>query len=107
MSERVFAFVDEWVSEHIHSGDLPSQGDPSQAAALARQCIQDAEAAGIPTAEINDAYEDLAAFMAGQIAEANEGEADEMQDQMDRLKDEADASDDDADESEVEDNSTA
>jgi hypothetical protein len=68
MSERAIAFVEKWVSEHVKP----------QAAALAQQCVQDAQAAGIPEAEIHDAFEDLVDYMAGEIEEANEREADSL-----------------------------
>jgi hypothetical protein len=91
MTDKAFAFVDEWVSEHIHAErDDGSAGGELEPAALARQCIADAEAAGIPAAEINDAYEDLAAFMEGQIEEAKERESGESSDDDFPLLDEDD-----------------
>ena len=66
MSERAIEFVEVWVSEHVHGGQSP--GD---AKGLAAQCLAAAKSAGIPQAEIEDAFEDLAAFVAGEITEAN------------------------------------
>jgi flagellar hook-associated protein FlgK len=66
MSERALEFVELWVSEHI----TPAS-DPSQAKALAAGCLQAAKADGIPQAEVEEAFDDLAGFIAGEIAEAN------------------------------------
>jgi len=71
MSERVIAFVENWVSEHVHA-----EGDDAQARSLAAQCMAEALASGIPKSEMDDEFDDLAAFMAGQIQEANERAAD-------------------------------
>ena len=79
MSERALGFVEEWVSEHIHGG--ASAGATAQAKTLAAQCVADAAAAGIPEYEIAEAIEDLPAFMAGAIEEANERGADEEEDE--------------------------
>jgi hypothetical protein len=69
MSERALEFVELWVSEHI----TPAS-DPSQAKALAAGCLQAAKADGIPQAEVEEAFDDLAGFIAGEIAEAKERE---------------------------------
>ena len=66
MSERAIEFVELWVSEHVSAGQ--SAGD---AKALAAQCLAAANSEGIPQAEIRDAFEDLAAFIGGEIEEAN------------------------------------
>ena len=68
MSERVFAFVEEWVSEHIN-GDGKA---PEDAAALAEQCIRDAEEAGILRSEVDDAFDSLADYLASEVEEAKE-----------------------------------
>jgi hypothetical protein len=39
--------------------------------ALAAQCVEAAKAEGIPESEIKDAFDDLAAFIAGEIQEVN------------------------------------
>jgi hypothetical protein len=72
MSERALEFVENWVSEHIEAGALAPDPDGSKAAALARQCQNDALAQGIPPFEISEQFDDLAAFIAGQMAEASE-----------------------------------
>jgi hypothetical protein len=87
MSERALGFVEEWTSEHVHAQD-PAQGDPpegdtSQAKALATQCLADAGAQGISAAEIGEAIDDLTAFMAGAIAEANDRDAHDAEDEDD------------------------
>jgi len=64
MSERAIEFVEVWVSEHIRDESAP---DPK---ALAAQCLDAAKSKGIPEAEIKDAFEDLAAFIAGEIEES-------------------------------------
>lgn len=66
MSERAIEFVEVWVSEHVHGGEAPDDAKP-----MAAQCLTAAKSAGIPQAEIEDAFEDLAAFIGGEIAEAN------------------------------------
>lgn len=65
MSERAIEFVEVWVSEHIR--DAQGALDPK---ALAAQCLAAAKSEGIPEAEIKDAFEDLAAFIGGEIEEA-------------------------------------
>ena len=65
MSERAIEFVEVWVSEHIR--DAQGAPDPK---ALTAQCLEAAKAEGIPEAEIKDAFEDLTAFIAGEIEEA-------------------------------------
>jgi len=73
MSERALAFVDEWVTDHVHAQD--ADGDiEARAKALADQCLADASKKGIPAAEIGDAFDDLADFMVGAIEEAEERE---------------------------------
>jgi len=70
MSERALEFVELWVSEHV----TPAS-DPSQAKALAAECLQAANADGISKVEIDEAFDDLAGFIAGEIAEAHERDA--------------------------------
>ena len=65
MSERAIEFVEVWVSEHVRGGEAPDDAKP-----LAAQCLAAAKSAGIPQTEIEDAFEDLAAFIAGEITEA-------------------------------------
>jgi hypothetical protein len=73
MSERALAFVDEWVSDHVHAedadGDIEARGK-----ALAGQCLADASKKGIPASEIGEAIDDLPDFMVGAIEEAEDRE---------------------------------
>jgi membrane-bound lytic murein transglycosylase B len=71
MSERALGFVEEWVSEHVTAADAAGDSQ-ARAKALASQCLAEANAQGIPAAEINDAIDDLTAFMSGAIEEASE-----------------------------------
>jgi hypothetical protein len=66
MSERAIEFVEVWVSEHVRAGLTASD-----AKALAAQCVEAAKDEGIPESEIKDAFDDLAAFIAGEIQEVN------------------------------------
>jgi hypothetical protein len=75
MSERALAFVEGWVSDHVHAADGAPAGVGSQAKALARQCLADASAQGIPQAEIRESIDDLEEFMAGALEEAHERKA--------------------------------
>jgi hypothetical protein len=75
MSERIIAFVENWVSENIHAEGYPAEGDDTQAKGFAAQCRAEALEAGIPASEIDDEFDDLTAFMSGQIQETNEREA--------------------------------
>ena len=76
MSERALEFVETWVDEAIEKmGKSPSAGK-AQADALAVECVKDAQKEGIPESEIKDAFDDLAAFIAGQIEEARDRDAD-------------------------------
>jgi hypothetical protein len=71
MSERALAFVDEWVSDHVHAQD--AGGDvAARAKTLAAQCLADASKKGIPASEISEAIDDLESFMTGAIEEAEE-----------------------------------
>jgi hypothetical protein len=71
MSERALAFVDEWVSGHVHAQD--ADGDiEARAKTLASACLADASKEGIPASEIGEAIDDLANFMIGAIEEAEE-----------------------------------
>lgn len=81
MSERIIAFVENWVAENIRAEGYPAEGDDVQAKSLAAQCRSEALAAGIPESEIDDEFDDLTAFMSGQIQEANEREADNSGDE--------------------------
>jgi hypothetical protein len=71
MSERALAFVDEWVSDHVHAED--AEGDiEARAKALASECLGAASKEGIPASEIGEAIDDLADYMMGAIEEAED-----------------------------------
>ena len=73
MSARALEFVETWVSGKIEQMQtLPAAGDEAAAKALANECFQAALEEGIPAAEIQEAFEDLAAFIAGEIEEERE-----------------------------------
>jgi hypothetical protein len=80
MSERALEFVETWVEEKIEAMDISAAKSAGQLQALAKsladQCVKDAHRNGIPKAEIDRAFDDLAAFIAGQIAEARDRRAD-------------------------------
>jgi hypothetical protein len=78
MSERAIAFVEEWVSENVNAEGYEPEGDQSKAAAYAVRCAAEAKEAGIPDAEMKDAFESLTAFMAGQMKLANDDEVDRL-----------------------------
>ena len=71
MSMSAIEFVENWVSENIPA-DAPAPADIGAAAGeLASRCLADAIAAGVLQSEMEDAFDDLPAFMAGEIEEAN------------------------------------
>jgi hypothetical protein len=84
VSERALEFVETWVSEAIDDMDeLPAKGDTAKAQALAAACIKAAHQEDITETEIKEAFDDLAAFIGGQIEEERdreEGEEDEDDD---------------------------
>jgi phosphopantothenoylcysteine synthetase/decarboxylase len=92
MSERALAFVEEWVSDHIHAGEHP------QAKALARQCLADASAQGIPAGEIGESIDDLEEFMEGALEEANERKAHRAGEDDEEAEDDENGEDDEDDE---------
>ena len=85
MSTRAVEFVETWVSEKIDAMDMnePASGDDAQAKTLAAACISDASNEGIPASEIDDVFDDLAAFIKGEIEEARDRDADEDDDDDD------------------------
>ena len=83
MSERAIEFVETWVTEKIEEEGYPEEGEASPAKAWASECLAAANAEGIPFSEINDAFDDLAAFIDGQIEEARERDEDEDDDDED------------------------
>jgi hypothetical protein len=73
MSARALEFVETWVSEKIEAmNEFPADGDDSAAQALATECIAAAQGEDIPESEIAEAFDDLAAFIGGEIEEARE-----------------------------------
>jgi hypothetical protein len=73
MSARALEFVETWVSEKIEATEtLPAEGDEAAAKAWANECFQAALDEDIPAAEIQEAFDDLAEFIAGEIEEARE-----------------------------------
>jgi hypothetical protein len=70
MSKRALEFVETWVEDKIEEMGDPTKAGSAQAKALAAQCVTAARDKGIPESEINDAFDDLAAFIAGEIEEA-------------------------------------
>jgi hypothetical protein len=71
MTMSAIEFVENWVSENITADAPPREDIGATARTLASQCLQAAAAAGIPQTEIDDSFEDLPAFMAGEIEEAS------------------------------------
>jgi chromatin remodeling complex protein RSC6 len=70
MSARALEFVETWVSEKIEAMEtLPAEGNEAATKALANECFQVALDEDIPAAEIQEAFDDLAEFIAGEIEE--------------------------------------
>ncbi len=67
MSDRAVEFVEMWVASHVNAGT-----DPAGAKTLALQCMEEAGKEGIPLAEIDDVFDDLATFIVGEIEEAKQ-----------------------------------
>ena len=73
MSARALEFVETWVSGKIEQMEtLPAEGDETAAKALANECFQAALDDNIPAAEIQEAFDNLAEFIAGEVEEARE-----------------------------------
>jgi hypothetical protein len=73
MSARALEFVETWVSGKIETMEtLPADGDEAAAKALANECFQAALDENIPAAEIQEAFDNLAEFITGEIEEARE-----------------------------------
>ena len=71
MSMSAIEFVENWASENITADAPPPADIDATAQALASQCLAAAIAAGIPQSELDDAFDDLPAFLAGEIEEAS------------------------------------
>jgi hypothetical protein len=73
MGKRALEFVETWVSEKIEAmTTLPAEGDEAAAKTWANECFQAALDEDIPAAEIQEAFDNLAEFIAGEIEEARE-----------------------------------
>jgi hypothetical protein len=73
MSARALEFVETWVSEKIEPMEtLPAEGDEAAVKTLANECFQAALEEDIPAAEIQEAFDNLAEFIEGEIEEARE-----------------------------------
>jgi hypothetical protein len=86
MSARALEFVETWVSEKIEQEGVPDEGGESPAKEWAAACREAALEDGIPSGEIDEAFDDLAEFMDGQIEEATE--RDEGEEEEEFYKDE-------------------
>lgn len=99
MSARALEFVETWVSEKIEAMEtLPAAGDEAAPKAMANECFQAALDENIPAAEIQEAFDDLAEFIKGEIEEArerNEGISndDDNEELLRKVADEADDDD--------------
>jgi hypothetical protein len=71
MSERAVSFVERWISENTDSEGFRVD----LARNYAEQCLAAAKVSGIPESEINDEFDDLQAFLASEIEEANDRKA--------------------------------
>ncbi len=94
MSARALEFVEEWVSERLEQG-YPAADDDAQIKAWAAACLAAARAEGISDLEITEVFDDLAAFIGGQIDEARERDEEPADDEDDDAADDDDATADD------------
>jgi hypothetical protein len=91
MSARALEFVETWVSEKIEAMEaLPTEGDEAAAKALANECFQAALDEDIPAAEIQEAFDNLAEFIAGEIDEERDRREETEDDDEEPLADEED-----------------
>jgi hypothetical protein len=81
MSERALEFVETWVAEKIEQEGYPEENEEAVAKAWAAECLEAASAEGIPSSEIEEAFDDLAEFIEGEIEEARERDEDEDDDE--------------------------
>jgi segregation and condensation protein B len=102
MSKRALEFVETWVSEKIEEEGVPKEGQESPAKEWAAECVEAANEEGIPALEINEAFDDLAEFIDGEIEEAREREEDEDEDEDEEEDDEEFEDDDDDDDDDEE-----
>ena len=91
MSARALEFVETWVSGKIEQMQtLPAEGDEVAAKALANECFQAALDENIPAPEIQEALENLAEFIAGEIDEERDRREETEDDDEEPLADEED-----------------
>jgi hypothetical protein len=95
MSERALEFVETWVSEKIEREGHLEDGKASPAKEWAAECREAAMEAGIPSPEIDAAFDDLAEFIEGEIEGAREREEDEDDDDEDEDDEDEEGSEDD------------
>jgi hypothetical protein len=104
MSKRALEFVEEWVSEKIDDMDeLPAEGDDAAVKELAAECLAAARQEGIPDTEVNEAFDDLAAFINGQIEEAVDRSEDSEDEDDEEYEDEEGEDEDDEDDDDEDD----
>jgi hypothetical protein len=70
MSESVIEFVETWVDDKIEEMNALPTNIEALAKTLATECIAEAQNAGLTQSDINDTFDDLAAFIAAEIEEA-------------------------------------
>lgn len=87
MSARALEFVETWVSEKIAQEGYPLEEENSPAKEWAAECIGAAQEEGIPSSEIEEAFDDLAEFIDGELEEARERDEDEHDDEDDEEED--------------------
>jgi hypothetical protein len=100
MSERALEFVETWVSEKIEEEGYPEESEESPAKEWAAECREAALQEGIPSSEIDEAFDDLAEFIDGELEEARERNEGEDEDELDEDEDELDEDEDEEEEDE-------
>ncbi|WP_162178279.1 DUF768 domain-containing protein [Parvularcula oceani] len=82
MSERAADFLEGFKDEHVHATGYPQ--DHSEARDLANQSVAEAEAKGIPRAELDAAADgDLVGYMQDALEGANDAEVQRLADKDD------------------------
>jgi hypothetical protein len=88
MSARALEFVETWVTEKIAQEGFPLKGAASPAKEWSAECVAAALEEGIPASEIEEAFDDLAEFIDGELEEARERDEDEHDDEDDEEEEE-------------------
>jgi hypothetical protein len=70
MSENAIEFIETWVEEKIEQMNEAPADVAAVAKTLATECIAEAQNDGVTQADIDDTFDDLAAFIAAEIEEA-------------------------------------